>query len=79
MPDAATLARLSDAVNAGFDSEVAFLAELVRFPSLRGREAPLQDWFARQMAARGFDFVTLGNDARMLTAELAARVGAFRA
>ncbi len=54
MPDAATLARLSDAVNAGFDAEVAFLGELVRFPSLRGREAPLQDWFARQMAARGY-------------------------
>jgi 4-hydroxy-2-oxoheptanedioate aldolase len=35
--------------------------------------------YARQMAARGFDFVTLGNDARMLTTELAARVGAFRA
>lgn len=35
--------------------------------------------YARQMAARGFDFVTLGNDVRMLTAELAARVGAFRA
>ena len=35
--------------------------------------------YARQMAAHGFDFVTLGNDARMLTAELAARVGAFRA
>jgi hypothetical protein len=31
------------------------------------------------MAAHGFDFVTLGNDARMLTGELAARVGAFRA
>jgi 4-hydroxy-2-oxoheptanedioate aldolase len=35
--------------------------------------------YARDMAARGFDFVTLGNDARMLTTELAARVGAFRA
>jgi 4-hydroxy-2-oxoheptanedioate aldolase len=35
--------------------------------------------YARQMASRGFDFVTLGNDMRMLTAELAARVGAFRA
>jgi 4-hydroxy-2-oxoheptanedioate aldolase len=35
--------------------------------------------YARQMAAHGFDFVTLGNDARMLTAELSARVGAFRA
>lgn len=35
--------------------------------------------YARQMAARGFDFVTLGNDVRMLTTELAARVSAFRA
>jgi 4-hydroxy-2-oxoheptanedioate aldolase len=34
--------------------------------------------FARQMVDRGFDFVTLGNDVRMLNAELAARVGAFR-
>jgi 4-hydroxy-2-oxoheptanedioate aldolase len=34
--------------------------------------------YARQMAEKGFDFVTLGNDVRMLTAELAARVGAFR-
>ncbi len=35
--------------------------------------------YARQMARKGFDFVTLGNDVRMLSAELAARVGAFRA
>ncbi len=35
--------------------------------------------YARQMAKKGFDFVTLGNDLRMLSAELAARVGAFRA
>ena len=34
--------------------------------------------FARQMVDRGFDFVTLGNDVRMLAAEVAARVGAFR-
>jgi 4-hydroxy-2-oxoheptanedioate aldolase len=34
--------------------------------------------YARAMADKGFDFVTLGNDVRMLTAELAARVGAFR-
>jgi 4-hydroxy-2-oxoheptanedioate aldolase len=34
--------------------------------------------FARQMVDRGFEFVTLGNDVRMLTAELSARVGAFR-
>lgn len=34
--------------------------------------------YARAMAERGFDFVTLGNDMRMLTAELSARVKAFR-
>jgi 4-hydroxy-2-oxoheptanedioate aldolase len=34
--------------------------------------------YAREMANKGFDFVTLGNDVRMLSAELAARVGAFR-
>ena len=34
--------------------------------------------YARSMVGKGFDFVTLGNDVRMLTAELAARVGAFR-
>ncbi len=54
MPDAALLERLRHAVAAGFARETEFLQELVRFPSLRGREAPLQDWFARQMAARGY-------------------------
>jgi len=54
MPDAATLARISAAVEANFEQQVQFLRELVQFPSLRGREAPLQDWFARQMAARGY-------------------------
>ncbi len=34
--------------------------------------------YARDMANRGFDFVTLGNDFRMLTSELQARVNAFR-
>ena len=47
-------ARIFAAIDTGFDSQVAFLQDLVRFPSLRGREAPLQDWFARQMASRGY-------------------------
>jgi 2-keto-3-deoxy-L-rhamnonate aldolase RhmA len=34
--------------------------------------------YAKAMVAKGFDFVTLGNDVRMLAAEVAARVGAFR-
>jgi acetylornithine deacetylase len=54
MPDDALLARLSAAVAAHRAEEVAFLAELVRFPSTRGNEAPLQDWMARQLAARGY-------------------------
>jgi 4-hydroxy-2-oxoheptanedioate aldolase len=34
--------------------------------------------YASDMARQGFDFVTLGNDFRMLTSELQARVQAFR-
>ncbi|MBR0642125.1 ArgE/DapE family deacylase [Plastoroseomonas hellenica] len=54
MPDAALLARLSTAVDANFEKHVAFLQDLVRFPSLRGQEAPLQDWMAREFAGRGY-------------------------
>lgn len=54
MADSQAMARIAAAIDANFDKQVQFLAELVRFPSLRGREAPLQDWFARQMAARGY-------------------------
>ena len=54
MPDAALLERLHDAVDAGFARQTAFLAEMVRYPSVRGQEAPLQDWIARQLAARGY-------------------------
>lgn len=55
MPDAALLDRLSQSVEANFEKEIAFLADLVHFPSTRGNEAPLQDWMARQLAARGYD------------------------
>lgn len=34
--------------------------------------------YAKEMVERGFDFVTLGNDVRMLTAEVTAKVKAFR-
>jgi acetylornithine deacetylase len=46
--------RLRAAVDAGFAEQTAFLTELVRFPSVRGEEAPLQDWMARQLAGRGY-------------------------
>ncbi|MBX6743332.1 MAG: ArgE/DapE family deacylase [Acetobacteraceae bacterium] len=54
MPDASLLARLAAAVDANFEAETAFLADLVRFPSTRGNEAPLQDWMTRQLAHRGY-------------------------
>ena len=54
MTDNALLARLTTAVDAVFDKQVAFLQELVRFPSLRGQEAPLQDWMAREFTRRGY-------------------------
>ncbi|MCA3364029.1 MAG: ArgE/DapE family deacylase [Roseomonas sp.] len=54
MADSQAMAHIFAAIDANFDKQVQFLAELVRFPSLRGREAPLQDWFARQMATRGY-------------------------
>jgi len=53
LPDPDLRSRLADAVRANFPAQTGFLAELVRFPSTRGNEAPLQDWFARQMEARG--------------------------
>lgn len=46
--------RLRAAVEANFVAQTAFLADIVRFPSLRGNEAPLQDWLARGFAARGW-------------------------
>ncbi len=54
MPDTALLDRLRQAVEAGFARQTVFYADLVRFPSLRGQEAPLQDWMARQLAERGY-------------------------
>ena len=46
-------AALIAAVDDGFDDEVAFMADLTRVPSLRGREAPAQDLMARAMRDRG--------------------------
>jgi acetylornithine deacetylase len=54
MSDSATLARLTAAVDAVFDRQVGFLQDLVRFPSRRGEEGPLQDWMAREFAKRGY-------------------------
>ena len=47
--------RIRTAVEANWDRQVAWLQELVRFPSVRGKEGPCQDWLARQFAARGWN------------------------
>ena len=54
MDNAALIDRLRAAVDANFAAQTAFLAAIVRHPSLRGHEAPLQDHLAREMAARGW-------------------------
>jgi acetylornithine deacetylase len=54
MPDAATLAALAKAVDDNWEKQVAWLQSLVRFPSVRGKEGPCQDWIAREFAGRGW-------------------------
>ena len=48
-----TRAALTDAVDQGFDAQLALTADLVRFPSTRGNEATAQDFMAEQMRKRG--------------------------
>ncbi|MFW7267955.1 ArgE/DapE family deacylase [Gluconacetobacter sp. Hr-1-5] len=47
-------ARLAQAVEADWAKQVSWLGTLASFPSLRGQEAPCQDWLAGQFAARGW-------------------------
>ncbi len=41
-------------VEAGFEEQVGFTEELIRFPSLRGKEKAAQDFYAAALAARGY-------------------------
>ncbi|NBD29788.1 MAG: ArgE/DapE family deacylase [Alphaproteobacteria bacterium] len=47
--------RLSIAVDAAFDRQVAFLSELTSHPSTRGHEQSAQDFMAGELATRGYD------------------------
>ncbi|HQU10018.1 MAG TPA: ArgE/DapE family deacylase [Acidiphilium sp.] len=62
-PDLA--ARVMDAVDAGFEEQLAFTQALVRFPSTRGAEAPIQDFVHRALRDRGYamDRFTMDRDA----------------
>jgi len=52
--DAETRTRILAAVDARFDAQVEFLAELTRFPSTRGNEQGAQEFMAAEMASRGY-------------------------
>ncbi len=54
MLDEALSGQIRDSVDRGFDDQLAFTADLVRFPSVRGQEATAQDFVARTLAARGY-------------------------
>ncbi len=49
-----SLSRIPDAVDAGFDDQVAFLSDFVRIPSVRFQEGPAQDFMADALRARGY-------------------------
>ncbi|WP_374448783.1 ArgE/DapE family deacylase [Stella sp.] len=55
MPDASQDTAIRDAVDRGFDDQIAFTADLVRYPSVRGAEHTAQDCMARAMRERGLD------------------------
>jgi acetylornithine deacetylase len=46
--------KILKAVDDGFDDQIAYLQKLVSFRSQRGEERPIQDFFFRDLAARGF-------------------------
>ncbi|GAB4577130.1 MAG: ArgE/DapE family deacylase [Roseibium sp.] len=60
------VAAITDAVDAGFERQIAFLQEAVRAPSLRGREAGVQRIVAEALRARGYDVETCPLDAAEL-------------
>lgn len=53
--DATTRQRIIDAVDAGFEAQLAFTADMVRFDSTRGNEAAMQDFMARSLSERGYE------------------------
>lgn len=53
--DATTRQRIVDAVDAGFEAQLAFTADMVRFDSTRGNEAAMQDFMARSLRERGYE------------------------
>lgn len=51
-----------DAVEAGFEDQIAFTSDLIRFPSLRGQEKPAQEFMHGELQKRGYDVETFAID-----------------
>jgi acetylornithine deacetylase len=64
--DDALRARITDAVAAGFDAQLAFTGDLVRFPSRRGEEHAVQDFVFRALRDRGYALERFAMDAEAL-------------
>lgn len=54
MVDESLAKQILAAVNAGFDDQISFTQELVRFPSLRGQEHTAQDFIFDALKQRGY-------------------------
>jgi acetylornithine deacetylase len=52
--DDQTRTAIMTAVDEGFDEQIDFTSELVKFPSVRGAEQTAQDFMARELGARGY-------------------------
>jgi acetylornithine deacetylase len=62
MLDPALRDRLIASVEEGFDEQIAFTQDLVRFPSLRGSEHAIQDFVFRALKERGYALDRFGMD-----------------
>ncbi len=47
-------AQILKAVDEGFDEQIEFTSDMIRFPSLRGQERPAQEWLAGELKKRGY-------------------------
>jgi acetylornithine deacetylase len=52
--DKALIQEIFEAVDDGFDEQIALTRQLVGYPSVRGQEHTAQDFIYRQLAARGY-------------------------
>ena len=52
--DPALSARILGAVDQGFEAQVRFTQELIRYPSLRGQEHTAQEYYFQELRRRGY-------------------------